>query len=158
MMKRRTIDMARIGPSKNTRPERLVRMWLVRRRMSHRLHVPIHGLPRRSADLRVGEVLVFVHGRFWHDRTGPTRTMSAFWRDKVRRNAERDAETLAHLDRIVQQYLVIWDDDPIEEKLTEAFLQPQSRPFASSGAGRTCRTRSRRHGQRSQSHRGRTEF
>ena len=50
--------------SRNTGPERRFRMMLVRAGIRHELHPRIPGIPRRSADFRIGDAFVFVHGRF----------------------------------------------------------------------------------------------
>lgn len=125
------IGMAQIGPSKNTRPERRVRMWLVRNGIKHKLHPPIPGIPRRSADFRVGDALLFVHGRFWHDPGAGTRTMSTFWREKILRNAQRDRETRDHLDSTGVRHMTIWEDDDLSELLPAALPQLLSPPSAS---------------------------
>lgn len=111
------IGMAQLGPSKNTRGERRIRMWLVRRGVPHRLHPRIPGKPRRSADVLVdGDLYVFVHGRFWHDPGGPSRKLSGRWVSLVARNQARDADTQAHLASNGLRYTVIWDDRLSEGK------------------------------------------
>lgn len=111
--------MARLGPSKHTRAEREFRMLLVRSGVPHELHPPIPGFPRRSADFLVKGVYVFIHGRFWHDPGHRTRSMSSYWREKVRRNSERDAETLASLDAAGLRYMVLWDDQFRASRMAE---------------------------------------
>lgn len=85
-------------------------MMLIRAGLYFKMHAPIPGLPRRSCDFRVGDTFVFVHGRFWHDPEGRSRRMSAYWRRKVRRNAERDEETRLHLKKLGHSVIVLWDD------------------------------------------------
>ncbi len=135
------IGMAQIGPSKHTRPERRVRMWFVRNGLCHELHPRLPGLPRRSADFRVQDVLVFVHGRFWHDPRAGTRSMSPYWREKVKRNAQRDRDTRRHLDSVGARYVVLWEDDELSEVLPARLWPLLSKPSASSAAGRSSRTR-----------------
>lgn len=112
--------MARIGPSKWTGPERKFRMMLVRREIAHECHPGIPSYPRRSADFRVGDTWVFIHGRFWHDPWHSTRKMSKYWRDKVKENSERDAETRAFLKQVGWQCVVIWDDQFTAKRMWQA--------------------------------------
>lgn len=137
------LKMSQIGPSKHTRIERQARMWLVRNRIPHRLHPPIPGHPRRSADIEAGGVYVFLHGRFWHDPSAGTKRMSAFWRKKVRANASRDLTTLQALRRVGAQWTTIWDDQDVASRLESRFWRLREILSASSAAARTCRTRSR---------------
>jgi DNA mismatch endonuclease (patch repair protein) len=103
--------MAVLGPSRWTLPERRVHLCLVRNRVPHRCHFQIPGT-KRSADFKVGDLLVFVDGRFWHDPMHRTRTMSPYWRDKVARNALRDRETRLICRRLGYRVVRLWDDDP----------------------------------------------
>lgn len=104
------LDMAVIGPSKNTRPERVVRMALVRMGIRHRLHAK--DLPGRpDAYLVDYNIAIFVNGRFWHcQRKSKAMKLSKFWRDKIRTNARRDARNRRRLSRLGVGYLTIWDD------------------------------------------------
>lgn len=117
--KARRLDMAVIGPSKNTRPERVFRAMLISRRLKFRCHPPIPGMPRRSADFLVNGVYVFIHGRFWHDSSHATRRMSRLWRDKVSKNERRDYETREHLRIHGHTSTVIWDDQFTKTRIWE---------------------------------------
>lgn len=104
------INMAVIGPSKNTRPERIVRMALVRLKIRHQLYVSY--LPGRP-DLYLTDhnVAVFVNGRFWHcPKKSKAMRLSKFWRDKIRTNARRDKRNRKRLQRMGVRYVTIWDD------------------------------------------------
>jgi len=64
-------------------------------------HPPVPGL-RRTADIVFTRqrVAVFIDGCFWHgcpEHYISPKSNSEFWREKVRRNQERDADTNARL-------------------------------------------------------------
>ena len=67
--------------------------------------------------------------------------MSEYWREKVRRNYDRDVETMEHLKSRRIPYLVIWDDDPVYELLREGLERLRRPPAASSVAARSSRRR-----------------
>lgn len=97
---------------KDTKPEMLVRKGLHARGFRFRLHAadvpgkPDLVLPRYHA-------LVFVHGCFWHShdchlfRMPTTRT--DFWKAKLERNCQRDAEVGEALRSAGWRILVIWE-------------------------------------------------
>ena len=98
--------------SRNTRPEKLVRSSLHKRGFRFRLQSkkvpgrPDLILPRYRA-------AVFVHGCFWHGhdcslfRLPSTRT--AFWRQKIGRNRDRDVEVRALVTGSGWRHLAIWE-------------------------------------------------
>lgn len=103
------VDMARLGPSKNTRPERIVRMSLVRWGIRHELHKRLPGTP----DIFVPalSLCIFVDGRFWHcKRTSKMRLMDGFWREKLLRNVRRDRRSRRLLRGLGYRTFTIWDD------------------------------------------------
>jgi DNA mismatch endonuclease (patch repair protein) len=97
---------------RDTGPERLIRSALHRLGFRFRLHPgnvpgrPDLVLPRYSA-------AIFVHGCFWHGHDcGLFRlpgTRREFWRAKIRRNAERDAEVAQMLEQAGWRQLTIWE-------------------------------------------------
>lgn len=97
---------------KNTRPELIVRRGLHALGFRFRLHdrtlpgQPDMVLPRWRA-------VIFVHGCFWHAHDCPLfrwpGTRQDFWREKIGRNRERDAESEAALDRAGWRVLKIWE-------------------------------------------------
>jgi DNA mismatch endonuclease, patch repair protein len=105
------IGMSQIGPSHNTRPERVVRMCLVKLGVNFECQAKLPHMPRRTADFRVGCTYIFVNGRFWHDPKGKTKQMSKFWRDKVKGNRRRQRQTRRLLRRLGYRTRVIWCDD-----------------------------------------------
>lgn len=101
--------MAVLGPSKNTRPERVVRMFLVRRGVRHGLHAALPGRP----DIVIESIrlCVFVDGRFWHcPKRSKMRTMRAYWRRKLNANVRRDRRNRRRLRAIGFRTITLWDD------------------------------------------------
>lgn len=98
--------------AKNTKPELVVRRGLHALGFRYLLHdrrlpgKPDIVLPRWHA-------AIFVHGCFWHGHDCPLfrwpGTRQDFWRQKIGRNQERDAEVEAELDRIGWRVLKIWE-------------------------------------------------
>lgn len=103
--------MARIGPSTGTRAERVLRMMLVRSRARHRTQVKWGPENRWCCDFKVGAVLVDVHGHHWHARTSSMRRMSEFWREKLRKNRERDRKKVRYARENGIAYVVIWEHE-----------------------------------------------
>lgn len=102
-------------PSRGTGPERRLAAELRRRRYAVREHDA--GLPGRP-DLVLPRlcVAIFVHGCFWHGcpRHGRLpRHNRAWWREKIRRNRERDARNARRLRRLVWHVFQVWEhEDP----------------------------------------------
>jgi len=86
----------------------------------YRLHQnPMAGF-RRSADIlfRPEKVAVVVHGCYWHgcpQHATTPRTNTAWWRDKLDRNVQRDNETAATWASHGWLTIVVWEhEDPSE--------------------------------------------
>lgn len=98
---------------KDTKPEVLVRRALHRAGRRFRLHRK--DLPGRpDIVLPRDKVAIFVHGCFWHAHEGcPAsripRTKPEFWREKFRRNRERDLEVQEELRTLGWTPLTIWE-------------------------------------------------
>jgi DNA mismatch endonuclease (patch repair protein) len=96
----------------NTKPELVVRRGLHALGFRYLLHdrrlpgKPDIVLPRWQAT-------IFVHGCFWHGHDCPLfrwpGTRQDFWRQKIGRNQERDAEVEAELDHTGWRVLRIWE-------------------------------------------------
>jgi DNA mismatch endonuclease, patch repair protein len=109
---RRSANMRAVR-SRDTKPEIFVRQTahgLGYRFRLHRSELPgnpdIAFINKRKA--------IFVHGCFWHQHRGCVRgTMpasnTAFWRAKLARNVERDAESLRRLKAAGWKALVVWE-------------------------------------------------
>ncbi|KHL24800.1 DNA glycosylase [Croceibacterium mercuriale] len=97
---------------KNTKPELVVRSGLHAAGFRFKLHdralpgKPDMVLPRWRA-------VVFVHGCFWHAHDCSLfrwpGTRQEFWRQKIGRNQERDAEVEVALDHAGWRVLKIWE-------------------------------------------------
>ena len=107
----RRLNMARIK-ARDTMPEMAVRRGLHARGLRFRLHRK--DLPGRP-DLVFPRhrVAVFVHGCFWHAHNCHLfqwpQTRSAFWREKLRKNRERDATALSSLEMRDWRVLTVWE-------------------------------------------------
>lgn len=108
----RSALMARV-PGKDTKPEMIVRRLLHGAGYRYRLHVrSMPGTP--DLVFRRRKKAIFVHGCFWHGHEGCKRgtipkTREAFWREKLRRNKERDETAIATLLSDGWDVLVVWE-------------------------------------------------
>ncbi|MCL4325056.1 MAG: very short patch repair endonuclease [Candidatus Thermoplasmatota archaeon] len=102
--------MSRIR-SANTSLELKVRKYLSSRGYRYRLHYPLRGRPDIAFPRQ--KVAVFVNGCFWHlhgCRLSPVpKTRTAFWREKLEGNRERDKKTLARLKAEGWRPVVLWE-------------------------------------------------
>ncbi len=100
--------------SKDTKPELFIRRALHARGYRFRLHRrDLPGKPdivfpsRKSA--------IFVNGCFWHGHGCPSgalpATRRAFWKAKIGRNKDRDAENRRELEAAGWNVLVVWECD-----------------------------------------------
>lgn len=102
-------------PSRGTGPEQRLAAELRRRRYAVREHDA--DLPGRP-DLVLPRlrVAIFVHGCFWHGcpRHGTLpKHNRAWWREKIRRNRERDARNVRRLRRLGWSVFEVWEhEDP----------------------------------------------
>jgi len=97
---------------KDTKPELAVRSALHRRGLRFRLHaVRVPGRPDMVFPTR--RAAVFVHGCFWHGHDcrlfKMPSTRQEFWRAKIGRNRERDAEVGEALRAQGWRRLVVWE-------------------------------------------------
>lgn len=98
--------------SKNTAPEMIVRRGLHKHGFRFRIHdrrlpgQPDLVLPRWRA-------AIFVHGCFWHGHDCPLfrwpRSREEFWREKIRRNKERDEAAIVCLQGDQWRVLTVWE-------------------------------------------------
>jgi DNA mismatch endonuclease, patch repair protein len=108
---KRSLMMSGIG-SKDTRPEMIVRKGLHSQGFRYKLHVsnlpgkPDLVFPRHHA-------VIFVHGCFWHGHDcrlfkWPS-THEEFWRDKIKRNRQKDVEARAALFAAGWRVGIVWE-------------------------------------------------
>ncbi|MCY3624575.1 MAG: very short patch repair endonuclease [Candidatus Dadabacteria bacterium] len=97
---------------KNTKPEMMIRKALHARGFRYRLHSPgICGKP--DLVLSRYRAAIFVHGCFWHGHDCHLfkipSTRSEFWRAKINRNRQRDAEVRTSVLENGWRYLIVWE-------------------------------------------------
>ena len=103
--------MSRIG-SKDTTPEIRVRSLLHGLGYRYRLHYKrLPGKPDVAFPAR--KKVIFVHGCFWHGHKNCSKgrlpkSNLPVWEAKIRRNRERDNETMKALRRLGWKPLTIW--------------------------------------------------
>lgn len=119
----RRSEIMRAVKSKNTSPEKRVRSTAHRLGLRFRLHRK--DLPG-SPDLLFPKkkTALFVHGCFWHRhencaRATTPKTNVDFWREKFRRNVERDRETRRKLEETGWRVLVIWECETKNQEFIE---------------------------------------
>jgi len=106
-------EVMRAVKSRDTKPEIALRKALFTKGFRYRLNVralpgaPDIVLPRYRA-------IIFVHGCFWHGHDCPRgrrapKTNAAYWRNKIARNVERDAETIAALQQLGWRVKISWE-------------------------------------------------
>jgi len=136
----RSAQMSRIRGT-NTKPELLVRRILHRSGYRYLLHAA--SFPGRP-DLvfKSRKKVIFVHGCFWHQHSGCSdatlpKSRTRFWREKLRRNVERDEEQRRALIAMGWDVLVLWEcelaDPSLSRRLTR-FLGPPAVPSHAIGA------------------------
>lgn len=100
--------MSRVG-TKGTDLEKLVGSELRRRGLRFRKNVGT--LPGKPDIVLIdAKVAVFIDGDFWHGYRFPTweKTLNKFWRDKIRKNRERDRRNFAELRRKGWRVIRLW--------------------------------------------------
>ena len=115
---------------KNTKPEMIVRR--LAHAMGYRFRLHRKDLPGKPDLVFPGrKAVIFVHGCFWHGHecargSRQPKQNAEYWRNKIARNVERDADNLQALERLGWQTQVIWecemkDRDALADRL-RAFL------------------------------------
>ena len=97
---------------RDTKPEKLIRSELHRLGFRFRLHSSkIPGRP--DLVLPKYRVAAFVHGCFWHGHDCPLfrlpGTRRNFWKAKINRNRERDAEVKKAVLEAGWRHLTVWE-------------------------------------------------
>ena len=107
-------------PQRDTRPELKIRSILHKLGFRYRVdYQPIKGIRRRADVAFIGpRVAVFVDGCFWHGcpthGTWP-KSNPKFWRNKIKTNQKRDADTNKRLEEAGWKVVRIWEhEDPFD--------------------------------------------
>lgn len=98
--------------SRDTAPELALRRALHATGLRYRVH--FSGLPGRpDIVFPARRVVVFVNGCFWHGHRCPTghipRSNSAFWKNKIETNRQRDARNIMKLRKAGWKVIVVWE-------------------------------------------------
>ncbi|KVL40087.1 very short patch repair endonuclease [Burkholderia territorii] len=98
---------------KDTQPEIIVRRIVYNEGFRYRLHdSTLPGKP--DLVFRGKRKIIFVHGCFWHrhencSRARTPKSNHEFWRIKLNKNKERDAENIKNLVEAGWHVLVVWE-------------------------------------------------
>ncbi|QCX28488.1 DNA mismatch endonuclease Vsr [Nocardioides jishulii] len=123
-------------PRRDTRPELLLRRELHRRGLRYRVQLKVPANRRRTIDVAFTRIrlAVFVDGCFWHGcpehGTQPQRN-SEWWRWKIQRNQDRDADTDALLKASGWTVLRIWEHEDVlsaADRIEQLVRVPESLP------------------------------
>jgi len=127
--------MSRIR-GKNTKPELLVRKFLFAKGLRYKLHDKT--LPGKP-DLVFPKyrTVVFIHGCFWHGHEGckyfvVPKTRTEWWLGKIRRNIQKDDESILALHQTGWTPLVVWECELRKEKRTEVLTDLYNKIHANS--------------------------
>lgn len=107
---------------RDTRPEVELRRALHRMGYRFRVNYPVPGLPRRTIDIAFTKqrVALFVDGCFWHacpeHATWP-KVNSGWWRQKLEKNKQRDAETEESLTDAGWTVVRVWEHADVQEAM-----------------------------------------
>lgn len=117
--------------SRDTVPEKALRTELYKKGLRYRVDTrPIKELNRR-ADIvfRSTKVAIFVDGCFWHGcpiHGTQAKANAEFWKNKIKRNQERDAETNQLLKKAGWKVIRVWEHENPEkagEKIQKIVLK-----------------------------------
>ena len=120
----RHLNMSHIK-SKDTKPEEIVRKYLFSKGLRYRKNVKnLPGKP--DIVLKKYKTVIFVNGCFWHHHDcarfkWPSSNIN-YWRPKIERNVERDADNPFKLESTGWCVLVIWECE-LKKKTREKNLQ-----------------------------------
>ncbi|MGH9359168.1 MAG: very short patch repair endonuclease [Terriglobia bacterium] len=115
-------EIMRRVPSRDTKPERLVRSVVSRMGFRYRLHSKhIQGCP--DLVFRRLHKVIFVHGCFWHGHNCKAGALPSsnidYWKAKIGRNVSRDKRTQRALHRQGWNALVVWECAAKSDKTRE---------------------------------------
>lgn len=127
--KTRSFNMSRIR-GKNTGPELVVRRYLYKNGFRYRLHSKeLPGKP--DIVLKKYNLVIFIHGCFWHGHDGCSlfnfpATRSKWWRKKINGTKLRDKLHLESLTKSGWNVLTIWECELCRDKIESTFSKLMS--------------------------------
>lgn len=103
-------------PTRDTPAEVAIRKILHTKGLRYRVDARPEKALRRKADIVFGraKVAVFVDGCFWHDcpeHGSAPKANAAWWREKLRRNVERDRDTDTRLREAGWTVVRVWEHE-----------------------------------------------
>jgi len=128
----RSFNMSQIR-SNNTKPEELVRLSLFA--LGFRYRKNVKQLPGRpDIVLPKYKTIVFVNGCFWHGHEGCRyfvwpKSNTAYWKNKIEGNIDRDKLTYASLKELGWNVIVIWECE-LKRDIRENTLQELAKQIA----------------------------
>lgn len=122
--KQRHMNMSHIR-SKDTKPEEVVRKYLFSRGLRYRKNCSkLPGKP--DVVLKKYHTIVFVNGCFWHQhdcgRFHWPSSNTDYWKRKIARNVQRDAENYKALENSGWRVLIIWECE-LKKNVRDEHLQ-----------------------------------
>ena len=122
----RSRNMSHI-PSKDTKPEELVRKYLFAHGYRYRKNVSsLPGKP--DIVLPKYHTVIFVNGCFWHAHEGckwfvRPKSRKQFWDAKFKYNTERDKKNYALLEQAGWHVIIVWECEIRHGSLNEAMVK-----------------------------------
>ena len=123
--KQRSYNMSRIH-GKDTKPEEMVRKYLFSQGFRYKKNdVRLPGKP--DIVLPKYKTVIFVNGCFWHKHEGCKyfvwpKNNADFWKDKIEKNANRDAKNYDLLKQMGWHIIVIWECE-LKPQIQESSLK-----------------------------------
>jgi DNA mismatch endonuclease (patch repair protein) len=122
---------------RDTAPEKALRSELHKLGLRYQIDTrPVKELNRRADIIfRSAKVAIFVDGCFWHGcpKHGTQAKANAeFWRNKIRRNQERDTETNKLLKKAGWKVIRVWEhEDPqkVSKKIYEIIIKRKNKKY-----------------------------
>lgn len=125
------LNRMKAAKPRDTAPEKSLRSEMYKSGLRYRVDIrPIKKLNRR-ADIvfRSAKVAVFVDGCFWHGcpkHGTQAKANATFWKNKIKRNQERDAETNQLLKRAEWKVIRVWEHEntkKVSEKIQKIVMK-----------------------------------
>lgn len=111
---KRSWIMSRIR-GKNTKIEKLVESWLRKNKINFRKHYKMVGNPDFTMPKK--KIAVFIDGDFWHgyDYQERRRKLPVYWKEKIKKNMERDKRINKELRKLGWKVIRIWEHTIIKK-------------------------------------------